>query len=182
MEKNATKGRSKYIEICPLMAATTSMRPSSSTRRLVKILSALLGVPIIRRGKANLDEIAYYVYKAKLRGFFVVLSRHNQPSRIDVYREINGYFKHLGYITLEYHKIYSKPPICVGCKLILEQQSNSLLDNLARFIEIIRNDTCEKFGGILSTCKISDGGDIEFQVKGRTILKLKLRHAIFLLQ
>ena len=180
MEEKTQKAFKNRIVICPNIALTTTIRAPPATRRLIKTLSALLGIPIISRGKSNLDEIGYYVYKAGLKGFVVVYSKNKQPSRFDLYHMWEGYFQKIAYMVLGNYEIHGKPTLCYGCVLTLTEGLN---DNYLRNIKpLLKYHRCANEVP-LSTCIFSmqnNSGVLKFKIKGKLILTLNVRKIQFL--
>ncbi|MHA1590807.1 MAG: hypothetical protein ACTSVA_09485 [Candidatus Njordarchaeales archaeon] len=83
---------SNRVAFTPKIVITTSRRKSPLTNTFIKALSATLGVPIIRRGTSNLDEIAYVVKSEGYEGFLVVYTRMGNPSVITFYKLVDGYY------------------------------------------------------------------------------------------
>ncbi len=85
----------------PKIVITTSRRKSNLTNTFIKTLARALGVPIIRRGSSNLDEIAYNVMNYGYEGFIVVYTMRGNPSALTLFRITDeGYFKLFGRIFI----------------------------------------------------------------------------------
>lgn len=186
MEENATSTKGPGILVtCPNALITSTIRVTPSTRRFIKTISALTGIPILARGKSRLDEIAYMTKKAGFTSFLVVFSYKGQPSRIDLYSlRPEGFFERLGQITIRGFEILANPPACVGTELLLIG-NNEVSRNLWRILtDAFRNDDCSKYhGGRLSTCKINDE-DFEsvvcFWWKEKLLVKILVKNASYL--
>lgn len=91
----------KYFLI-PDALISTSRDPSQKTDQFVKVLSALFGAPIMRRGKASFGEIGY---NAKKYGFKSILIAHNVKrygfSKLLFYKYVDGYYKKRGVLNYE---------------------------------------------------------------------------------
>lgn len=123
----------------PAIVITTSHRTSPLTNTLIKTLSGLLNVPIIRRGRSNLDEIAYYVASEGYRGFIVVYTRLGNPSVLNLYYfSKEGFFKLYGrvfilgvYINRRFKKVYD------GLGLIRDCESKYCYETYSFFKEYL---------------------------------------------
>ncbi len=85
----------------PSLVITTSLRTSPLTNTLIKTLSRVMNVPVIRRGTSNLDEIAYYAALEGYQGLIVVYTRLGNPSALTMYRVVEkGFFDLYGRIFI----------------------------------------------------------------------------------
>ena len=85
----------------PKIVITTSRRKSNLTNTFIKTLARALGVPIIRRGSSNLDEIAYNVMNYGYEGFIVVYTMRGNPSALTFFKMTDeGYFRLFGRIFI----------------------------------------------------------------------------------
>ncbi|GEM_PF-4717269 len=182
MEKDATSTKRPSRIVCPNAVITSTIRTPPQTRRFMKTLSALTGMPICPRGKSSLDEIAYFTKNAGFTSFLVVFSHQNKPSRIDIYiLTPQGFFEKLGYLLIEDFNILRKPPACVGTELTLIGE-NAVSQNLWRLIiDAFGNDSCSAYpGGKISKCKIeSENGYavMAFWEKDRLLVEIQIRDA-----
>lgn len=94
--------RTSEVYIVPDALITTSRNPGKFTDRFVKSLSALLGSPILRRGKDSLGDIAF---NAKQNRFHTLLIVHKVKkkgfSNILLYKLANKYYKKVGTFRYE---------------------------------------------------------------------------------
>jgi len=181
MEKNAETSKRKSRIICPDTVITSSIKVAPLTRRLMKTLSALMGVPIIHRGKSNLDEIAYYVKRAGFRSFVVFFSRGDKPSLLSFYKLTEkGFFVRYGCIVLSNVIFHRRPRLYIGFNIISED-SEALAEKIWDFIiGIFGEDSCESFRGRICNSIIKNAGDkgvIEFWDK-RKILTLEVKKVV----
>lgn len=95
------------VYVIPDALLTTSRNPGNFTDRIVKTFSALLGSPILRRGKDSLGDIAF---NAKQNSFHNLIIVHKVKkkglSTILLYKLIEKYYKKLG--TLKYEIVNFK--------------------------------------------------------------------------
>lgn len=183
MEEDATSTERPHRVICPNAVITSTIRVSPQTRRFIKTLSALMGIPILSRGKSSLDEVAYYTKKAGFTSFLVVFSRRGVPSRIDVYKLMpKGYFKPLGYILMRGFEIYRKPPAYIGTHLILNGDNEVSRELWRMLISAFGNDSCSKYSGNISKCEIEDYVDeavMCFWMENQISVKIFIRNVKF---
>jgi len=107
----------------PNIVITTSRRKSPFTNTFIKALANLLGVPIIRRGTSNLDEIAYFVKKEGYEGFIVTYTRLGNPSVLTFYRITqDNFFKLFGrlfilgvYVNRNFRGYYDSVKLINNC-------------------------------------------------------------------
>jgi len=142
----------------------------------MRIFSAVTGAPILRRGKSNLDEIAYYVKRGGFKSFVVVYSRSDQPSVLKFFRLTDlGYFKVCGYIHIRDVSYAHRAEPYIGFRLSLDGK-NELSIQIWRFLlDIFGGDTCEAYTGNLCEAKIRDKDGmsvIEFWGKSRLIMSI----------
>lgn len=90
--------------IVPDALLSTSRNPGKFTDRFVKTLSAVLGSPILRRGKDSLGDIAFNAKRNKFHTLMIVHKvKKNGFSNILLYKLTNEYYKKAG--TLKYELI-----------------------------------------------------------------------------
>mgnify|MGYP000179704060 CR=1 FL=1 len=179
MEKNAETEKGKGRVICPDLVITSSLRVSHAANRFMRIFSAVTGAPILRRGKSNLDEIAYYVKRGGFKSFVVVYSRSDQPSVLKFFRLTDlGYFKVCGYIHIGGITYAYRARPYIGFRLLLDGK-NDLSIQIWRFLlDIFGGDTCEEYIGNLCEAKIRDKDGmsvIEFWGKNKLIISMVVK-------
>ena len=183
MEKNATTTERKSRVICPNTVLTTSIRIPPLTRRLMKVLSALMGVPIIHRGKSNLDEIAYYVKRAGFRSFIVILSKGDRPSCLRFYKlTSSGFFVRFGYVVLGDIIFHMRPKIFIGTNIIQDDLGEPAMRIWNFLIGVFGEDTCKGLRGSICRCIIKSTGElgvIEFWWR-RKILTMNVKKVVLL--
>ncbi|MCR8453777.1 MAG: hypothetical protein NDP13_02155 [Crenarchaeota archaeon] len=182
MEENATPTeRPSTLVTCPNTVITSTVRVTPTTRKFMKVMSALTGASILPRGKSRLDDIAYIAKKAGFTSFLVIFSYKGQPSRIDIYSlRPEGYFEKLGLVIMRSFNLFASPPACVGMELSLAG-SNAVSKNLWRILmNAFGNDDCSKYrGGKISKCQICDENlesVISFWWKEKLLAKILVRH------
>jgi len=141
-----------------------------------------MGVPIIHRGKSNLDEIAYYVKRAGYKSFVVVYSRAKRPSLLSFYRlRPEGYFERYGCIVLKGVEFIARPSICIGFNLV-NNGKGEISGVLWRFItNLFHGDACEGFLGRICRLVIDDSDSIavmRFWDGGRKVLELEVKRVV----
>ena len=137
----------------------------------MKALSAVMGAPILPRGKSNLDEVAYYVKRAGFRSFVVVYSWRKAPSALKFYRLTDkGFFMQFGVLVLEEVILHRRPGTFIGFLLDREGHGRSTIE-VWRFIrELFDGDSCEGFSGRKCRLIITDrdsGANIEVYGDGK---------------
>ncbi len=179
MEKNAPSEKRKSRVMCPELVITSSLKVPPSTRRFMRTLSAVTGAPIIHRGKSNLDEIAYYVKRAKFKSFVVVFSKKSGPSILTFYRLTTlGYFAKYGSLFLSTVNLVRRHRSYIGFEAILKGKNALSTQIWNFFIDLFGDDLCHKYVGPISRAIIKDLNEqsvIEFWGKQDIILSMSIR-------
>lgn len=182
MEKNASAEKGESIIICPSLVLTSSIRVSGSVRRFMKKLSAVLGAPILHRGKSNLDEVAFFVKRGGFKSFVVIYSRKESPSLLRFYKlQKEGYFDEFGCIVLREVVYGGKMGVFVGCRLTrigVSEMSRRLWNFL---YNLFHKDSCRGYRGRICEALIKDNGDgvvLEFWYQKKLLLKMIVRRVI----
>lgn len=183
MEENAATEKRESIVICPSLVLTSSIRVSGSVRHFMKKLSAVLGAPILRRGKSNLDEIAFFVKRGGFKSFVVVYSRKESPSLLRFYKlREEGYFIEFGCIVLGEVVYGGKIGVFVGCRLTrvgVSEMSRRLWNFL---YGLFHRDSCRGYRGKICEALIKDNADgvvFEFWYQKRLLLRMMVKRVIF---
>ncbi|MEX0568294.1 MAG: hypothetical protein Q6363_003925 [Candidatus Njordarchaeota archaeon] len=182
MEKDATAEKRESIVICPSLVLTSSIRVLSSTRRFMSRMSAILGVPIFRRGKSSLDEVAFFVKKSGFKSFVVVFSRGNRPSLLRFYKLLEeGYFVEYGEVVIGDLVYGDRGGIFIGCRLTpigVSEKSRKLWGFL---YDLFYGDSCEGYFGKICEALIKDHADgtvLEFWYQKSLLMRIAIEKVI----
>ena len=184
----------------PSLVITSSRRPSRLTNALMKQLSVIFDSPLIRRGKSSLDEIFLIARDRNINGIMVIYSQKGNPSVVDFYYNIEGYYLLFGrlfllglYINRNYKGVFdcieiSREGESKGTRnlyqflldyfnRISQPCKKSIFNKVKIVVDDLINVDAKKFAK-LSKSKNFNPAILVFQDsnRGELILKLKVHH------